>query len=416
MGIKNLKYLINKYAKDAVCEKYLNSYENKVIAIDVSIYLYRFIYKNGEPLELLTKQIMRLLKNKVIPLYVFDGKPPKEKTEVLDERSERKKELFTRQLQIKILLERKDKPVIVSEEVEPGVEIEEITKVGPTIESKVGPTIESKDGSKDGLKEETDIDKQEQEIMEDLMKMSVDELKQELEKVEKRIIIINGTVIANCKKLFDLMGVPYIVANGEAESLCAKLIKKGLVYGCLSEDTDILANGGRYFIRNFNVNNNKVIEYDLEKVLEKFAVTYEQFMDICILCGCDYTGTIKNIGVEKAYKYVKQCKNIEGVIDFVNSENGKNLSKNKEARYAIPSNFNYQKARELFLTCGEDEDYDELKKLITLKSPNLDELLDYIEHDVKAVVFNDVRRNLVKFHNTLEKMNALTIDNFYKTV
>ena len=388
MGIKNLKYLINKYAQESVCEKYLNSYENKVIAIDLSIYLYRFIYKNGEPLELLTKQIMRLLKNKVIPLYVFDGKPPKEKNDVLDERSEKKKELFTRQLQIKTLLERKNKPTLSNEEIEPGVEIEEIKKVESYTE----------------------------EFMEDLMKMNVDELKQELEKVEKRIIIINETVITNCKKLFDLMGIPYIVANGEAESLCAKLIKKGLVYGCLSEDTDILANGGRYFIRNFNVNNNKVIEYDLEKVLEKFAVTYEQFMDICILCGCDYTGTIKNIGVEKAYKYVKQCKNIEGVIDFVNNENSKYLSKNKEARYIIPSNFNYQKARELFLTCGEDEDYDELKNLITLKNPNINELLDYIEHDVKAVVFNDIRRNLAKYHNTLEKMNAFTIDNFYKSV
>lgn len=394
MGIKNLKYLINKYAQESVSEKYLNSYENKVIAIDLSIYLYRFIYKNGEPLELLTKQIMRLLKNKVIPLYVFDGKPPKEKNDVLDERSEKKKELFTRQLQIKTLLERKNKPTLSNEEIEQGVEIE--------------PGVEIEDIKK--------VESYTEEFMEDLMKMNVDELKQELEKVEKRIIIINETVIINCKKLFDLMGIPYIVANGEAESLCAKLIKKGLVYGCLSEDTDILANGGRYFIRNFNVNNNKVIEYDLEKVLEKFAVTYEQFMDICILCGCDYTGTIKNIGVEKAYKYVKQCKNIEGVIDFINNENSKYLSKNKEARYIIPSNFNYQKARELFLTCGEDEDYDELKKLITLKNPNINELLNYIEHDVKAVVFNDIRRNLTKYHNTLEKMNAFTIDNFYKSV
>ena len=31
------------------------------------------------------------------------------------------------------------------------------------------------------------------------------------------------------------MGVPYIVANGEAEALCVKLTKNGLAEGCLSE-------------------------------------------------------------------------------------------------------------------------------------------------------------------------------------
>jgi flap endonuclease-1 len=380
MGIKNLKYLINRYAKDAVNEKFLISYDSKVIAIDVSIYLYRFIYANGEPLELLTKQIMRLLKNGIIPLYVFDGKPPKEKFEVLDERAKQKNELLSRQLQIKTLLENSNVSEQDEIETEPGVIVENAIELG------------------------------------DLTKMSVEDLRQELSKIEKRIIIVNGEVIANCKKLFELMGIPYIVANGEAESLCAKLIKEGLVYGCLSEDTDILANGGRYFIRNFNVNNNKVIEYDLDKILSNFGVSYEQFIDICILCGCDYTGTIKNIGVEKAYKFVKQCKSVEGVIKYVNIENSKNLSKNKEARYIIPDNFNYEKARELFLTCGADEDYNELKKKILLKRPKMDELLDYIEHDTKAVVFNDVRKNLLKFHTTIEKKNELTMNNFYKAV
>jgi flap endonuclease-1 len=233
MGIKNLKYLINKYANETINEKYLNFYENKIIAIDISIYLYRFIYKNGEPLELLVQQCMRLLKNKIIPLYVFDGKPPKEKNDVLDERNEKKVDLFNKQLQIKNLLERKKD---LNEDNEICNNDEKINNID-------------------------DI------FYNELIKMSNDELNMELQKIEKRIIIVNGTIIKKCKLLFQLMGIPYIVANGEAESLCAKLIKKNIVYGCLSEDTDILANGGRYFIRNFNVYNNKIIEYDLEKIL-----------------------------------------------------------------------------------------------------------------------------------------------------
>lgn len=378
MGIKNLKYLINKYANEAINEKYLNFYENKIIAIDISIYLYRFIYKNGEPLELLVQQCMRLLKNKIIPLYVFDGKPPKEKNDVLDERNEKKVDLFNKQLQIKNLLERKKD---LNEDNEICNNDEKINNID-------------------------DI------FYNELIKMSNDELNMELQKIEKRIIIVNGTIIKKCKLLFQLMGIPYIVANGEAESLCAKLIKKNIVYGCLSEDTDILANGGRYFIRNFNVYNNKIIEYDLEKILEKFNMTYLEFIDMCILCGCDYTSTIKNIGVEKSYKFIKEYKTIEGVIDYINIENDKNVRKNKVPRYIVPANFDYITARELFLNCGENEDYNELKKLIKLDKPKLDELIEYIKLIIKPHILNDVKKNLLKYYFTLTD-NDLTIDNFF---
>ncbi len=411
MGIKNLKCLITKYAPGAVNERYLSVYENKVIAIDLSIYLYRFIYKNGEPLELLTKQIMRLLKNRITPLYVFDGKPPKEKSDVLDERNERKKKLVSKQSQIKYLIEKKQKEIEI--EVKDKV-IEDEVKV---IEDEVK-VIEDevKDIEKEILSEikgelQTIID--DKDIIEELMVMNLDELKEELEKVDKGIIIINSKIISDCKKLFKYMGVPYLVANGEAETLCAKLSKRGLVHGCLSEDTDILANGSRFFIRNFNVNNNKIIEYDLQKVLKGFGLSYEQFLDVCILCGCDYTSTIKNIGIEKALKFVKEYGNIEGVIGYVNSENKKNEEKNKDSRYIVPKEFNYKKARELFLTMVDTEDYDQIRKSIKLSVPQFDSLLIFLEDIAEVNVKNDIKRNLKKFHNIIESSKQMTLDSFY---
>lgn len=381
MGIKNLKPLITKYAKEAVNERFLCTYEYKVLAIDISIYLYRYIYLNGEPLELLTKQTMRLLKNKVIPLYIFDGKPPKEKNDVLDERSIQKKELIDRRTQIKEILSKKE---IIDDNVIDNIN-DDIDLIG----------------------------------VEDLYKMSIEELQVELEKVDKRIIIVNGKVISDCKKLFELMGVPYIVAKGEAESLCARLVKENLVYGCMSEDTDILSNGGRYFIRNFNVNNNKVIEYDLNVILDKFGMTYEQFIDVCILCGCDYTGTIKNIGMDKAYKFIKKCGNIENLIEYIKEENEKwavnKNNKNNTQKFIIPDNFNYIKARELFITCGNDENYDELKDIIKLHKPNLDKLIDYLSDTAKPPVISDLKRNLNKFVSALMN-DGTTIDQFYKIV
>lgn len=39
-----------------------------------------------------------------------------------------------------------------------------------------------------------------------------------------------------------------------------------------------------------------ILELDLELVLKGLDVSYEQFVDLCILCGCDYSTTIKGIG------------------------------------------------------------------------------------------------------------------------
>ncbi|KAF5803721.1 putative spleen exonuclease [Helianthus annuus] len=36
-----------------------------------------------------------------------------------------------------------------------------------------------------------------------------------------------------------------------------------------------------------------VMEFDVSKVLEELNLTMDQFIDLCILCGCDYCDSIK---------------------------------------------------------------------------------------------------------------------------
>jgi flap endonuclease-1 len=40
----------------------------------------------------------------------------------------------------------------------------------------------------------------------------------------------------------------------------------------------------------------------------------EEFIDLCIMCGCDYTANITGIGPVKAYNFIKDVKTIENVI------------------------------------------------------------------------------------------------------
>ena len=114
----------------------------------------------------------------------------------------------------------------------------------------------------------------------------------------------------------------YIISKGEAE-----LSILNIVDGCISEDTDILANGGKIFIRNFNPDRNLVDEYDLNSILSSLDIDYKQFMDVCILCGCDYTSKIYGIGPITAYKMIKEHYDIETVLTKLTNKKYKDFEK-----------------------------------------------------------------------------------------
>ena len=59
-------------------------------------------------------------------------------------------------------------------------------------------------------------------------------------------------------------------------------------------------------------------------------LSFDAFIDFCILCGCDYTTTIPKVGPANAYKLIKNHNSIESFP------------------IAIPDSFEYQTARSLF--------------------------------------------------------------------
>lgn len=119
-----------------------------------------------------------------------------------------------------------------------------------------------------------------------------------------RSIKITKEMIDDAKKLVRLLGAPLIEAPGEAEAQCAEIVKMGLAYGTASEDMDTLTFGSKFLLRGFNSKKEPIIEIDLEKTLEGFGMTHEEFIDMCILCGCDYTCNIAGVGPVKAFKYI----------------------------------------------------------------------------------------------------------------
>ena len=166
-------------------------------------------------------------------------------------------------------------------------------------------------------------------------------------KEHKRQVKLSSAIVDDAMKMLSLMGFPVIKAAAEAEAQCVEMLKQGLVHAVASEDMDCLTFGCSLLLRGLKSKDRKIAEVDLKKVLTGLELTMEQFIDFCILCGCDYCDSIKNMGPVKALKYIKEHKTIEKVLEVLEKENTEGKGKLK---FIIPKgeNFLFEEARLLF--------------------------------------------------------------------
>ena len=59
----------------------------------------------------------------------------------------------------------------------------------------------------------------------------------------------------------------YIIAEGEADKLCAELVINKTAYACMSDDMDLFVYGCPIVLRLFNISRRNVVRYDLQKIL-----------------------------------------------------------------------------------------------------------------------------------------------------
>lgn len=60
----------------------------------------------------------------------------------------------------------------------------------------------------------------------------------------------------------------------------------------------------------------------MDRILKGFDMTMEQFIDMCILLGCDYCETIRGVGPKKAFELITKYKSIENILENLDSEVG----------------------------------------------------------------------------------------------
>lgn len=162
----------------------------------------------------------------------------------------------------------------------------------------------------------------------------------EIDRFNRRLVKVTRHHAEEAKKLLSLMGVPYIDAPCEAEAQCAALVKAGLVYATATEDMDALTFGSNVLLRHLTFSEARkmpVQEIHLNKVLEGLALSQKEFIDLCILLGCDYTESIRGIGPKRAIELIKKHRNIENILKNIDS-----------SKYPSPEGWNFDGARHLF--------------------------------------------------------------------
>lgn len=274
MGIKGLPQLISTHVGSYAIKSYpFAKFANMKVSIDTSLLVHKIgiaFRSKGKDLTNSKGQltshlygifytVLVYLQNGIKPIFVFDGKAPDIKNNILQERSKRKKRALEK--------------------------------------------LQNLENSED----------------------------EEYIKNFKQTFSPNKNDYKELQIMLDLMGIPYIIAPGEADVVCAWLSSrqdpttgKYYVKGVCSDDSDMLALGARYLFKDMlkPMNATKSIKViSLYRTLIGLNLNLDQFVDLCVLLGCDYCDNIKGIGSSSALRLINSHKNLKNVISFLKKNN-----------------------------------------------------------------------------------------------
>ncbi|KAI9137742.1 flap structure-specific endonuclease 1 [Paraphysoderma sedebokerense] len=224
-----------------------------------------------------------------------------------------------------------------------------------------------------------------------------------MDKFSKRTVKVTREHNTECQKLLKLMGIPYVEAPGEAEAQAAVLAKAGKVYAAGSEDMDTLTFHAPILLRHLTFSEARkmpISEIHLDKVLEGMEITMDQFIDLCILLGCDYCDSIKGIGPKTAVNLIKEYGTIEKIIENTNK------------KHNFPEDWPYQRARQLFKTpdASNPEELD-----LKWEDPDEEGIVQFL---VREKNFNEdrVRNGVKKLQKNRNVAQQGRLDTFFKVL
>jgi flap endonuclease-1 len=329
MGIKSLTALLKTNAPETIQTQKIYQLSGKRFGVDASLFIYKSLlsHKNlynekGEVTNHVSGiyyKTINYLSLGIVPVYIFDGKPPDEKRQVLSMRNKHANEA-------------KEK-------------------------------MKSASGT-------------------------------EYLKYEKQSLRLQEKHIQDIKHLLTLMGVSYLHIDGEAEAIGSELCRMGYLDAMVTEDMDTLAFGCPVLIRKCIDKTVKMSDaisvLTLQNILQSLQLTYSQFLELCILCGCDYCENIPRIGYNTALQIIRKYESVDAFLE-------------SQTKYKIPENYKdlFHKSKALFTMYKDQLDIQTLP--IQSSTMNKEALQEYLIHSCNLSqkrVQNSLNKLTKKYHAT----------------
>lgn len=131
-----------------------------------------------------------------------------------------------------------------------------------------------------------------------------------------------------------------------------------------------------------------------------------QFIDLCILLGCDYLDPIKGIGPSTAIKLIRDHKTLEGVVEHLRS--------NEKKKLTIPDDWPFQDARALFLE-PDVRPADAPECDFKWEAPDVEGLVKFL---VEEKHFNEdrVRNGAARLQKNVKTAQQSRLEGFFKPI
>ncbi|KAI7880589.1 FEN-1 nuclease [Lichtheimia hyalospora FSU 10163] len=350
MGIHGLTKLISEHAPEAIKSHSIDSYFGRKVAIDASMSIYQFM----------------------IAVRQQDGQM------LMNEQGETTSHLMGMFYRTVRMVDNGIKPVYVFDGKPPTMKSGELAK-----------RKARKEEAQANLDEANEVGTSE-----------------EVARYTKRTVRVTQEHNDECKRLLKLMGIPYVEAPCEAEAQCAALAKANLVFAAASEDMDTLTFGSPRLLRHLTFSEQRKMPIDevhLDKALEGLGLSHEEFIDLCIMLGCDYVDSIKGVGPARAYSLIKEHKTIDEAL--------KHLP--EKLRDNVPQDWKYDEARELFRVPDVLPSTDNVQ--LKWELPDVEAIVDFM---VKEKGFSEdrIRKSCEKLTKNVKAATQSRMSDFFKSV
>lgn len=207
-------------------------------------------------------------------------------------------------------------------------------------------------------------------------------------KLKKASLRITNDMINDVKNLLNLLGIPYIHPDGEAEAYASELCRIGYVDYVLTEDMDTMGYGCPRVIRNCvdrELKRKDIVSiFTYEQLINDLELTHDKFIEFCVLCGCDYCPSVPKIGNITALKLIKKYNTMDEIVE--------------KSNYEFPDKYLdiFQAAKENYFIFRDKINPKEIK--IECPEKDIGKLKEYLVNDIE-MSDKRVQNALKKFHN-----------------